>query len=282
MNKKDVNKISIYTNLLKMNNIHKLFYAVLLVFFLGTESCKTENAVSYFKNVTDTVRVQQAQFPEHYIQSGDIIHISVAGNSVEDAAIFNLPLTTQSVGTTLGGSNLQIGNSVGYQVDSLGIIKFPLLGEIAVLGLTKDQVGRLISKQLLDKKILVNPIVNVRIQNFRITVLGEVAKPSIFYLPNERLTLLEALGYAGDLTMFGKRDNVLLIREESGIRNFNRINLQDSKLFTSPYYYLHSNDILYVEPIKARVTATQKWRQDFPMILSVLTFLTALFIVIRR
>ena len=277
-----MNKNFDYINCLKMKNPRKHFYNVLFFLFLATESCKTENTVTYFKNVTDTVKIQQAQFPEHYLQSGDIIHISVAGNSVEDAAIFNLPLATQSVGTTLAGSSLQIGNSIGYQVDSLGLIKFPLLGEIKVVGLTKDEVGRLISKQLVSQQLLVNPIVNVRIQNFRITVLGEVVKPSIFYLPNERVTLPEALGYAGDLTIYGKRDNVLLIREESGIRSFNRINLQENKLFTSPYYYLHSNDILYVEPISAKATATQKWRQDAPLVLGILTFLTALFIAIRR
>ena len=282
MNKIVLNKISDYFNFLKMNNSYKLFYTVLFLLFFAIESCKTENTVTYFKNVTDSVKVIQSQFPEHYIQSGDILHISVAGNNVEDASIFNLPLATQTVGTTLAGNSLQIGNSIGFQVDSLGTIKFPLLGEMKVVGLTKDDVGRLISKLLLEKQLLVNPIVNVRIQNFKITVLGEVAKPSIFYLPNERLTLPEALGYAGDLTIYGKRDNVLLIREESGKRSFNRINLQEKTLFTSPYYYLHSNDILYVEPINAKMTATQKWRQDTPLVLGLLTFLTALFIAIRR
>ena len=264
-----------------MKKVNHLVEA-LLCLLIGFASCKSTNTIAYFKNVSDTLKQQVAMFPEHHIQTGDILHISVAGNSVEDAAIFNLPLATQSVGTSLAGNSLQIGNSVGYQVDSLGVIRFPLLGPIQVLSLTKDEVGRLIEKQLLEQKILVNPIVNVKLQNFRITVLGEVAHPSIFYLPNERLTLPEAFGYAGDLTIFGRRDNVLLIREVNGLRSFNRINLQDEHLFTSPYYYLHSNDVLYVEPIKARETATQKWRQDAPLILGLLSFLTALFIAVRR
>jgi polysaccharide export outer membrane protein len=265
-----------------MKRVQFIFSIFLMLFNWGLMSCKTTNSLVYFKNVTDTNRQAVAAFPEYHIRTGDILHISVAGNSVEDASIFNLPLANQSVGTTLSGTNLQVGNSIGYQVDSIGVIRFPLLGEISVLGLTKDEVGRLIEKQLLTKQLLVNPIVNVRLQNFRITVLGEVSKPSIFYLPNERLTLPEALGYAGDLTILGRRDNVLIIRESSGQRVFNRINLQDEKLFTSPFYYLHSNDVIYVEPINARRTATEKWRQDLPVIIGLLSFLTALFIAIRR
>ncbi len=265
-----------------MKRTNKLICTLVVLIFFISESCKTPNTIAYFKNVNDSIKQQVAEFPEHHLQVADILHVSVAGNTVEDAAIFNLPLATQSVGTTLSGNNLQIGNSVGYQIDSLGEIKFPLLGAIKVVGLTKDEVGRLIEKQLLDKQLLVNPIVNVRIQNFRFTILGEVAKPSIIYLPNERLTLPEAFGYAGDLTIYGRRDNILLIREESGIRSFNRINLQDEKLFTSPFYYMHSNDILYVEPTKARGTVIEKWRQDAPIFLGALSFITALFIAVRR
>jgi polysaccharide export outer membrane protein len=265
-----------------VKNKNIFIYIIFPLLLISAEGCRTTNNIAYFKNVSDTIKLQEARFPEHYIQSGDILHISVAGNSVEDAAIFNLPLATQSVGTVSAAGSLQIGNSVGYQVDSAGFIRFPLLGPIQVLGLNKDEVGRMIEKLLLTQQLLVNPIVNIRLQNFRITVLGEVAKPSIFYLPSERLTLPEAFGYAGDLTIYGRRDNVLLIREESGMRSFNRINLQDQKLFISPFYYLHSNDILYVEPINARKTATEKWRQDSPLVLASLSFLITLFIAFRR
>ena len=264
-----------------MKKIAYKIIAFLSILFIGLQSCKTTTKIAYFKEVTDTVKQQLTHFPQSYIQPGDILHISVAANSVEDAAIFNLPLLTQNTGNSLGGTNIQVGNSLGYQVDSAGYIKFPLIGSILVKGLTKEDIGQLIEKKLLAGQFIVNPIVNVRLQNFKVTVLGEVARPSIFYLPNERVTLPEALGYAGDLTIFGRRDNVLLIREEAGVRSFSRINLQNEKLFVSPHYYLKNNDILYVEPVKAKKAETEKWRQDAPIILGVLSFLTALLIAVK-
>jgi polysaccharide biosynthesis/export protein len=117
-----------------------------------------------------------------------------------------------------------------------------------------------------------DPIVDVRYLNYKVSVLGEVARPSVFTVPNEKLTLLEALGLAGDLTIFASRHNVLLIREEHGVKKLIRIDLTTDELLTSPYYYLKSNDIVYVEPNKAKISAASSTRQWLPIVLSSLTF----------
>jgi polysaccharide biosynthesis/export protein len=120
--------------------------------------------------------------------------------------------------------------------------------------------------------LLIDPIVTVRMLNYRVTVLGEVARPTVVSVPNERISILEALGIAGDITIYGKKDNVLLIREEKGGKLIKRINLNSSEIFSSPYYYLKSNDIVYVEPNQARIATASRTQQLLPTILSALSF----------
>ena len=120
--------------------------------------------------------------------------------------------------------------------------------------------------------MLIDPIVNVRYLNFRVTVLGEVAHPTVVSVPSEKISILEALGLAGDLTIYARRDNVLLIREENGNKTIRRINLNSSEILASPYYYLKSNDILYAEPNKAKVASTTRTNFLLPVIFSGLSF----------
>ena len=127
---------------------------------------------------------------------------------------------------------------------------------------------------LTDKKLLVDPIVSVRFQNFRVTVLGEVKNPAVIPVPSEKISLLEAIGLAGDLTVYAKRDNVLVIREENGEKITKRINLNSNELFTSPYYYVKSNDVIYVEPNKAKVASAGRSQTWLPIIFSALSFMT--------
>jgi polysaccharide export outer membrane protein len=120
--------------------------------------------------------------------------------------------------------------------------------------MTKSQLHEYLTKQLTDKKLLVDPILTIRYLNFRVSVLGEVTRPGVYTSPSEKFSMLEALGMAGDITLYGKRDNVLVIREDGrGVKSFERINLNTQQLLNSPYYYLHSNDIIYVEPSKEKV-----------------------------
>jgi polysaccharide export outer membrane protein len=134
----------------------------------------------------------------------------------------------------------------GYLVDKNGFINFPVIGKISLAGLTKEQANDKMTD--LIKEHVKNPIVNLRFLNFKITVIGEVATPSSFTITTEKINVLEALGLAGDMTEFGKRENVLIIREKDGKRTTARINLNNKDVLSSPYFYLQQNDIVYVEP----------------------------------
>jgi polysaccharide export outer membrane protein len=183
--------------------------------------------------------------------------------------LFNAPNFTTS---TTASSSFSVSQTTGYLVDQEGNIQFPVLGAVHAAGLTKKQLTNLITKGLLDRKQLVDPIVNVRFLNYRVTVLGEVARPSVLNIPNEKISLLEAIGLAGDLTIYAKRDNVMVIREVNGKKLIKRLNLNSTELLTSPYYYLQSNDIVYVEPNKARVASSERSQQLLPIVLSALSF----------
>jgi polysaccharide export outer membrane protein len=159
----------------------------------------------------------------------------------------------------------------GYLVSTEGTILFPILGKITAAGLTTKQLTDNLTKTLVDKKLLVDPIVNVRITNFKVTVLGEVLRPTVVPVPSEKISMLEAIGMAGDMTLFAKRDNVLLIRVENGKKITRRINLNASDFLESQYYYLKNNDIVYVEPNKAKVASTNRSQQIVPLVLSILT-----------
>jgi polysaccharide export outer membrane protein len=143
----------------------------------------------------------------------------------------------------------------GYLVDKNGFINFPVIGKIALSGLTKEEAQDKMTD--LIKVHVKNPIVNVRFQNFKVTVIGEVNQPASFNVATEKINVLEALGLAGDMTAYGRRENVLIIREKDGMRTTTRINLNSKEVLTSPFFYLQQNDVVYVEPDnKAKVADT--------------------------
>jgi polysaccharide export outer membrane protein len=153
-----------------------------------------------------------------------------------------------------------------------GFIDFPGLGKVMAAGISKQRLKEEITQMLVNSKLLIDPIVTVRYLNYRVTVLGEVARPTVVTVPNEKISILEAIGLAGDLTIYAKRDNVLLIREEKGSKVIKRINLNTSEIFTSPYYYLKSNDVVYVEPNNTKVASASRSQQLLPIVLSALSF----------
>lgn len=178
------------------------------------------------------------------IQPDDILSISVSSLNPESNVLFNnviLPTTANS-GQVIAATKV----NEGYLVDKSGFINFPVIGKVMVAGLTKEQA---IEKMTNEIKVHVkNPIINVRFINFKVTVIGEVNKPSTFTIDTEKVNVLEALGLAGDMTAFGKRENVLIIREQQGVRRTTRLNLNDKDVLNSPFFYLQQNDIVYVEP----------------------------------
>ncbi len=147
-----------------------------------------------------------------------------------------------------------------------------MLGVMKAEGLNVDQIRGQIEKSLIDKKLLLDPIVTVRQMNFKVTVLGEVSRPTVINVPTEKISLLEALGLAGDITIYGKKDNVLVIREENKKKIIKRMNLNSSEIFNSPYYYLKSNDIVYVEANANRVASSTRTYVLLPILFSALSF----------
>jgi polysaccharide biosynthesis/export protein len=233
---------------------------LIVVFF----SCSSAKKVVYFDNIQDSTISSKLENLEPVIQRNDILSISVSSLNQEATQVFNTP-------------NSQ--GAAGYLVNQDGTIDFPMLGTIPVVGLTKKKIKELITKGLVDKKLLLSPIVDVRYLNYKITVLGEVGHPTVITTASEKMTLLEAIGLAGDLTINAKRNNVMIIRETEGVKSIKRIDLTKRDLFTSPYYYLKSNDIVYVEPNSVKISGASKTNQMLPLVISSLSF--ALLVVDR-
>lgn len=243
-----------------------------------TSSCVNTRQATYFDDVgTSQFKTIGSQHPEPPIRSNDLLSISVSSPNQEASIPFNAPNTTTTQTSSAAGTTVQ---ATGYLVGRDGQIQFPFLGNLKAEGLTKTQLQNEITRQLSSKRLLMDPIVSVRYLNYKVSVLGEVARPTVLTIPNERVSMLEAIGLAGDLTIYAKRDNVLLIRElEDGQRVTSRIDLTSQQLLTSPDYYLKPNDIIYVEPNKARVASSGRAYQLLPVIFSALSFTT---IVIDR
>ena len=194
-------------------------------------------------------------FPILKIRSDDIINILVASKKPESVLAFQQQklAATGTPGASAGESAL--GQQEGYRVDEEGNIYLPFIGKVEAAGKTIIQLREEILGKLI--QYIPDASVQVRFMNFRVTLLGEVIKPNTYIIPNERLTILEAIGMAGDFTPYAERASVLVIRERNNVREFARVNTQDQTLFLSPYFYLSPNDIIYVEPLKAKQYATQ-------------------------
>lgn len=235
-------------------------------------ACANTRKTAYFLNQGNAEMNSSNLAPRQVIEVNDLLSITVTSLSAQSANAFNTPNTSGTasfVAPNYGNAAPQMG---GYMVAPDGTIKFPVLGKVKVADLTATQLEDTITRQLLDKQLLLQPIVTVRNLSFKVTVLGEVARPTVITVPNARISLLEAIGMAGDLTIYGKRDNVLLIREEKGKKITARINLNSTDLFTSPYYYLKAGDVLYAEPNNAKVTAASRAKEMLPVIFSALSF----------
>ncbi len=209
---------------------------------------------------------------EPIIQPDDILSITIQTIDPQTSSVLNqLTPPMPSVGTSSASS---IGGQMitGFLIDKDGMAELPMIGKIKLGGLSTFK-----ARDVIRDKISVffkNPTVLVRFANYKITILGEVAKPGTYILPNERVSVLDAIGLAGDLTIFGKRYNILVVREVGNEKQFARLDLNSSDVFKSPYYYLRQNDIIYVEPNKAKIATTNVARtQTIAVILSTLSFL---------
>lgn len=250
--------------------VYILFIALLFT------SCANTKKIVYFNNVPDKTFLSGSIEKPTPIRANDILSITISSLNAEASAAFNLQSSNIGRATTVTGSNTESG---GYLVNEDGNIDMPMLGAIKAAGFTKNQLKENIVNLILSKKLLVDPIVDIRYLNFEVTVLGEVARPTVITVPNEKISMLKAIGLAGDLTIYGKRDNVLLIREENGEKITRHIDLNSSDFFNSPYYYLRPNDVIYVEPNKQKAVTAVRNPQLLPIIFSALSLVA---IVIDR
>lgn len=219
--------------------------AVLTVMMTG---CKSYKQVAYFQNIDSISLAASKGLYDAKIMPKDELTITVSTTDPKAAVPFNLVVsqTLPSSGSLSAGS----GSLMPYLVDNDGYIDFPVVGRLHVQGLTKGQCEDLIKAKIRPYLAASeNPVVTVRMSSFRVTVQGEVKAPKVVPVSQEKMSILEALTAAGDLTIYGKRDNVLLIREDaSGEKHAVRLNLNDANLINSPYYYVQQNDYIYVEP----------------------------------
>ena len=230
----------------KMNN-KILFLPVILILFV---SCGTPRDVAYFQDTGSYTSIKDSSKHEVRLQKNDILGITVNSSDSPEAALpFNQPLANFYIGSDNGYGQPRV---LGYLVDEDGNIEFPVLGKIRVEGRTRSGLRDLIKKLLIDDGQLQNPIVTVNILNFTISVYGEVNRPNTFNITGERVTLLEALSMAGDLTIHGRRDRVKVYREINGKKEFINNDLRSSSIINSPSFYLQQNDVVYVEPNKRR------------------------------
>ncbi|MBK9532215.1 MAG: polysaccharide biosynthesis/export family protein [Chitinophagaceae bacterium] len=213
--------------------------------------------IAYFQNAQDSTFRTVLGVVDAPIQKNDILNIVISSPSPETDLAYN-----------------RIDNTAkGYLVNSDGYIQMPRIGKVMAAGLTKKELITSITNIILTKGELLNPIVEIRHLNFEVTVLGEVTNPSVINVPSEQISLVKALGLAGDLTIFGKRDNVLLIREEDNKRVTRRLNINSADFLNSPYYYLKPNDVIYVEPNKAKIATTNRSQQILPIVFTGISIL---------
>src|SRR5664279_2353748 len=216
------------------------FLCYLLISCIFSTECSNTRQTTYFNDLAPThIDAPEAAVPR--IHRNDLLSISVSSTNADASKLFNESNFSATVTSTTNGTTQQM---VGYLITDDGSFKFPELGRIEADGLTIKQLSDYITKQLKDKELLIEPIVTVRFLNFRVTVLGEVAHPTVVTIPNEKMSILEALGLAGDITVYGKKDNVLLIREDKTGKQVMRIDLNSKDILGSPYYYLQSNDVI--------------------------------------
>ena len=238
------------------NKINSLVLGIFIL-TLSVTSCISSKKVTYFNDLPQgsiqpdsSALFKSLNIFEAIIQKNDLLWITVGGTNLNDLTSIN---SANGFGVGGGANVANAGGSastIGYLVEADGTIKISFLGKVQVEGLTRIQLEDKIADLLKD--YTKNPVVNVRFLNYTFSVLGEVTRGGKFTMPTERMTILEALSTAGDLTVLAKRENVLIIREIQGQRVFARLNLLSKDIFTSPYYYIKANDVIYVEPVNSK------------------------------
>lgn len=252
------------------------FLRFLCIILIGSSllNCSSPRSMILFQNSTPTGDTLTLPTPyQQVIDVGDVLSIQISSLSVQANAIFNAYTPNTTNDQTIPVSSVPSGK--GYRVNQNGYITMAVIGRLQLKGLTSFQAESLIEEQL--KTQFKELTVTVRNLNFRISVLGEVTHPGLFTINSDKVSLLEAIGLAGDITIYGRRTNVLLIRKVNTREQFVRIDLTQRDLFRSPYFYLHPDDVIYIEPSKVRLASVDRLYLISPLIVGILTSVAIVF-----
>ena len=247
-------------------------FTVIVVGSLLFISCASRKEVVYFQDTGKYETLIDENMSITKFKVDDLVSIYVSSLNPEASTPFNL-----FRGASEGGLRAE---QVDYLVDQEGMIDFPVIGKLKIEGLSPDELRILLRSRL--SEYLKDPIINIRLRNFTVTILGQVSRPGTYPVNGEQITILEALGLAGDLTLRGVRDNVLVIRDFNGTKVYTRIDLTSKNMTRSPVYYLTQNDVVYVEPNSAGIKETALSQSSTILVSIILTLMTTSAIIITR
>lgn len=225
---------------------------ILLISCMLLVGCNSTKDVAYLQNLDINKQESISASKGITIQPKDVLSIIVSCKDAELAAMFNLPVVSYQTNSEIVSSTGGTQQLLGYAVDENGEIKLPVLGKMKVAGMTRWEVQEKIKSELKSRELLKDMVVTVEFRNFKISILGEVKNPGSYSIEGDKVNVLEAISMAGDLTIYGLRDQVYVIREEGGERTVYRLNLKSAEVFQSPAYYLKQNDVVYVQHNKVR------------------------------
>lgn len=243
-------------------------------FLIAITGCTTSKKIIYFQNLDDAQLKPLNTEYEAVIKKDDRLTIVVSGPDKMVCAPYNLTLNEMSSTGSLGNGSNPEQMTLGYLVDSNGDIDFPILGKIHVEGMTRNDLVNYLTAEI--GKDVKEPVVYVAFRNYKITVLGEVRNPGTYTIDSEKINILQALGYAGDLNLTAQRQDILLLREVDGVITHHRIDLKEKEILESPYFYLQQNDVIYVLPSATRVASATTATGIWSVVLSSITTIIAL------
>ncbi|WP_339882862.1 polysaccharide biosynthesis/export family protein [Polaribacter vadi] len=239
-------------------------------------SCVSKKDIIYFQND----KINQSKVSNSYktiIKPDDLLNITITALDIEAVRPFNLAAVTYA---TSSNSAIGVAQQQSYLVDTNGEIDFPVLGKLKIGGLTRDETINLL-KSKLSPDYIKEPNVNIRIANYKISIMGDVQRPGSYNIPNERITILDALALAGDLNISGQRNNILIIREEGNKKVQYEVDLRSNNVLTSPVYYLQQNDVVYVEPNFAKIQSASA-NSNTSLVISISSVLIAIITILTR
>ncbi|MGI6592062.1 MAG: polysaccharide biosynthesis/export family protein [Bacteroidales bacterium] len=246
-------------------------FFILLVLFSLLSSCASREKIVYFSNPPQDTAISRQTIYNPVFKKDDFISVIVTCDDPEAAKPFNFPEQFMDKNYSNSGYTTGVPAKAGYLIDQDGYVNLPVIGKVHLAGMKRTEAIDMLEQKY--SQYLQHPIVNIHIENFKISVLGEVYKPGTFKIPNERITILEAIGLAGDLKISGERKNVLVIRDNDGVKAEYRVDLTSQDILYSPVYYLEQNDVVYVEPNQSARRQATVWRTEGVLFISLISLI---------